>query len=109
MQYTWDITHLKTTSVSGVDGIVYQIFWTKTGTDENGNQGIWHGATPISSVNDFGEGFIQFEDLKEETILDWIKDQMNDTVLKSIDHEIDMQINMSQKTYLGDTLPWNKK
>ena len=47
--YTWKVTSLKVKDVSeDRTNAIVQTYWTKTGTDEDGNQGVFSGATPFT-------------------------------------------------------------
>lgn len=72
INYTWQITGIKKTSTPSLNDVIVQTYWKKIGTDENGNEGSFAGATPfdLSSVNP--ENFVAFEDLTEEQVLSWI-------------------------------------
>jgi len=109
--YTWKITGLKVQD-SVVNGVTYpkaicQTYWQKTGTDENGNEGTFSGATPftIDPTDDSGP-FIPFEELTEENVLNWIKtvvvgsyeEHVNGVIRKSIDDKI--------SPIVDSKLPW---
>ena len=69
--YTWAITDLKTkTEGSNADSVV-QTSWQKIGTDEDGNVGIFNGATPFSSVD--ADPYVPFEDLTESIVVGWVQ------------------------------------
>lgn len=92
--YTWKITSIKAKNTGGLQNAVVQTYWTKTGRDEFGNEGVFSGATPIT-VDPDAENFIPFEQLTEEQILDWIKPQVvghyeehvNGQILKQIEEK----------------------
>lgn len=72
--YTWKLTGMKTRTEGSNQNAVVQTYWTKTGTDEQGHEGSFQGATPFSTNNmPNGQTFIPFEELTEEIILNWIK------------------------------------
>lgn len=93
--YTWKITGIKTKNTNGLTDAVIQTYWTKTGRDENGNEGVFSGATPIV-ISENTEGFIPFDQLTEEQVLEWIKpqvtghyeDHVNAQILKQIDEKV---------------------
>ena len=61
--YTWAVTGLKKkTEGSNTDAVV-QTYWTKTGTDDNDNVGVFSGATPFTSAD--ADPFVAFADLTE--------------------------------------------
>lgn len=104
--YTWKVTSLKTKTEGGNTDAVVQTYWTKTGTDENGNTGVFSGATPFTSVNVPAGEFVPFAELTEETVLGWIKavvvgqyeEHVNGIIAKQIDEKVNV---VAEKA-----LPW---
>lgn len=76
--YTWKMKEIKivdqTNSEEKVlkDAIV-QTLWQKIGKDDDGNEGIFMGATPLSAVNVPEADFKALDTLTEEQVLTWIK------------------------------------
>ena len=73
MNYTWQLTSLKRKDSSDIKNIVVQTYWKKTGTDENGNEGSFSGATPFDLSTVDPTNFTSYEDLTEEDVLGWIQ------------------------------------
>jgi len=96
--YTWKVTGIKIKNVSEEKpNAVVQTYWQKIGTDENGNEGTFSGATPFTvDPTDNSGPFIPFEQLTEEDVLNWIKsivvggyeDHVNGQIQKQIDEKI---------------------
>lgn len=107
MEYTWKVTDMKTIDVDGVQNAVIQTYWEKKGTDENGNEGTFAGATPfpVSSIDP--EDFIPFEDLTEEIVLGWIESVVVGQYEQHVNEQIQKQIN--QKLVKDPGLPWVPK
>lgn len=103
--YKWTITSLKVRNIddSRIDAVV-QTHWSKVGTDENGNEGVYHGATMFTI--DPNEDFIPFEQLTEETIFDWVKSNISDSFQEIMDKEIQEQIYRKVNPITEKTLPW---
>ena len=107
--YTWKVTDMavrnKTVDGTTYDETVVQTFWEKTGTDENGNTGIFAGATPFD-YNPESSTFIPFSELNEETVVGWIKGVVvgsyEDHVNEQIQKDIDKNVNPS----VDSGLPW---
>lgn len=107
--YSWKITGIKTKTHLDIDNVVVQTYWEKTGVDENGNEGIFKGATPFSPEQIDPETHIPFEQLSEEQVISWIQsivvghyeEHVNETIKKEID----------KKTFeISDAvLPWTIK
>ena len=112
--YTWQITNLKKYDEfeDNIDVVVHAR-WKRVGTDEDGNTGEFNGATPLrlpdsGSANVSGS-FTPFEQLTEETILGWIKNEIaslngyEEHIVSAITKQID-----AKKKPLKDVamLPW---
>jgi hypothetical protein len=102
--YTWKIKSLKTHNTDTQNKFVFQTYWTKTGTDENGNEGVFSGATPFSPTSN--ENFVPFESLTEEVVLGWVKEVVigdyEEHVNAQIQKEIDKTLALAQDT----SMPW---
>lgn len=117
LTYTWLVTSLKVKNVSEQkqDAIV-QTYWKKIGTDENGNQGTFSGATPFTvDPSDDSGPFVPFEELTEEDVLNWIKsvvvgsyeEHVNGVIQKEIDDKINPTVekNVPWPVPLANTAP----
>lgn len=103
ISYEWKITEIKVKDEQPFSNVVVQTYWTKTGTDENGNVGIFNGATPLK-LSSNTESFIEFSNLTEQNILDWIiplVDEMH--VNGRIQQQIDEKVSPIKDT----KLPWD--
>lgn len=104
--YTWKVTSLKVKDEGDNTSAVVQTYWTKTGTDENGNTGVFSGATPFTSVNVPAGEFVPFNQLTEEAVLGWIQDivvgQYEEHVNGVIAKQIDQKVNVVKDA----DLPW---
>ena len=106
--YTWKITGLKTQDVSQdkPDSVV-QTYWQKIGTDENGNEGTFSGATPFTvDPSDDSGPFIPFADLTEEDVLDWIKTVVIGSYEEHVNEQIAKQIEDKISPVVDNRLPW---
>lgn len=106
--YTWKITGLKTKDVSDdKPAAVVQTYWQKIGTDENGNEGTFSGATPFTvDPTDESGPFIPFEDLTEEDVLDWIKTVVVGGYEQHVNEQIAKQIEEKISPVVENRLPW---
>lgn len=104
--YTWNIDSLKTKTVGGVDNVVIQTYWKKTGTDADGNVGSFSGATPfpVTEATDVST-LTAFADLTEEQVLSWIQAQVVDGYEEHVNAQIQKQID-DQAISEAD-LPWS--
>ena len=106
--YTWKITGLKTKDVSDSKaGAVVQTYWEKTGTDENGNTGMFAGATPftVDPTDDSGP-FIPFEQLTEADVLAWIQAVVVGDYERHINDKIQQQIDEKIRPVVDAQMPW---
>lgn len=106
--YEWSVQQLKVSDSGSLQNVVIQTYWGLKATDENGNFGVFNGATPFN-INQVNSGsFIPFEQLTEETIISWIKEQVYSVryVKDNIDRVIDKQIREKTNQVRTATLPW---
>lgn len=105
--YTWAVTSLKTRNEGSNANAVVQTYWKKTGTDENGVTGEFSGATPFTSTTmPEGSTFIPFEQLTEETVLEWIKDVVVGSYEEHVNAQIAKQIAEKATPITEATMPW---
>ena len=104
MTYTWKITGVKTVDTGSVADAVIQTYWEKTGTDENGNEGTFTGATPFSQSSINPEDFIPYAQLTEEIVLGWIQGVVVGSYQEHVNEEIQKQIDA--KNLKQPNLPW---
>lgn len=107
--YTWEITGLKTKNEVNGDGIVLpnaicQTYWKVVGTDAEGNEGTFSGATPFSAANLTPEEFQQFDTLTEEIVLGWIQSVVVGSYKEHVDSMIQRQID--DKAITEAAMPW---
>jgi len=105
--YKWEVTGIKTTTLNNTPNVVVQTYWKKIGTDENGHEGTFSGATPFSADSmPAGTTFIPFEQLTEADVLTWIKAVVVDIYQEHVDEQIAKQINEKLNPIVDATLPW---
>ena len=106
--YTWKITGLKTKDVDlDHPSAVVQTYWQKIGTDENGNEGTFSGATPFTvDPTDESGPFIPFEELTEEDVIDWIKTVVVGGYEEHVNAKIAEQIQDKITPVVEAKLPW---
>jgi len=110
--YTWAVTNLTTATISDLPNVVLNVKWTLTGTETDGDFGIFNGATPLTTNDVDQSTFVPFNELTEELILSWIKPVVlnNPAYKQHIDDQINKQI-LSKKESLNSNvpLPWVKE
>lgn len=108
MNYTWQLTSLKRKDSSDIKNIVVQTYWKKTGTDENGNEGSFSGATPFDLSSIDPNKFTSYEDLTEEMVLGWIQSVVVGDYERHVNEQIAKQIEdkVSPITEVTGGFPW---
>jgi len=105
--YTWKVTGLKKTSTEGLSDVVIGTQWNCKGTDEDGNEGTFSGATPFKASDVNVDSFVNFSQLTEETVLSWIKPVVTGGYWDHVKEQIQKQIN-GKKNPIVDVphMPW---
>jgi hypothetical protein len=93
LTYTWALKSLKKADVNDLPGVIVQTHWTCTGTDEDGDEGVFNGATPFDPAEVDPENYTAYEDLTEAQVLGWIqgvvvggyKDHVDQQIVKQIE------------------------
>ena len=108
MNYTWKLTSLKRKDSSGIKNIIVQTYWKKTGTDENGNEGSFSGATPFDLSSVDPTNFTSYEDLTEEMVLGWIQSVVVGDYERHVNEKIAEQIEATVSPVVSVTggFPW---
>jgi hypothetical protein len=111
MTYTWKIMSMKVknSNVHNLSDVIIQTYWQKTGTDENGNEGVFTGATPfdLNSVNP--NNFIPLSEITEEQVLEWVKGIVINDYERHVNERIQQQIEdkINVTTEIKEpSLPW---
>ena len=107
LTYTWKVTGIKVKDEGPNTNAVVQTYWTKTGTDENGNEGTFSGATPFTSTTmPEGSTFTPFDQLTEEIVIGWIQGVVVDGYEEHVNGQIQKQIDQKIAPVTEATLPW---
>jgi len=106
---SWEVTGVKTKNETNTDGdtladAVVQTYWKCTGTDSDGNEGSFSGATPFTAANVPAGSFVAFADLTEATVLGWIQAVVVDGYMDHVQEQIQKQIDSA--TIQEPALPW---
>ena len=108
IEYTWKVTGIKTKTEGTREDAVVQTYWTKTGTDDNGNTGTFSGATPFTTMDMTEEQeFIPFNQLTEEIVLDWIKNVVINDYETHVNNSISKQIEEKINPPVDARFPWD--
>jgi hypothetical protein len=114
LTYEWKLTGLRKQNSENVNDAVVGTNWKLIGTDEDGNEGTFSGATPFSISTINTASFTEYNSLTEEQVLGWIKnhvsgsgstnymDHINGVILKDIASKKWTQIEVNETN-----LPWS--
>ena len=109
--WTWSVTALKKRDQVNAEGAtlagaVVQTYWKVVGTDGDGNEGEFSGATPFTAVNVPAGSFTAFETLTEATVLGWIQAVVNadQGYADHISGRVEAQID--EATVEDGVMPW---
>ena len=109
--YKWELNALKKQNYGNFENIIIGTNWKLTGTDEDGNSGVFSGATPFKPQDLNGDGFVDYYDLTEELVLSWVKSVVtgSDSYMEHINAQIQKEIDNKKyaKMEVGSAdLPW---
>lgn len=104
--YTWEVTGMKAKDQGPHTGVIFQTYWAKTGTDADGNKGVFSGATPFSAENVPVDQFVPMEQLTEEIVLGWIKSVVVNDYERHVNEQIQKQIDQKKANEADVKLPW---
>jgi hypothetical protein len=104
MIYTWKVTGMKGMDLPDEPNAIIQTYWTKTGVDEQGNEGMFSGATPFPPSSIDPENFIPYDQLTEQIVLGWIQAVVVGSYAEHVDAQIQKQID--SKKIKEEPLPW---
>jgi hypothetical protein len=108
--YTWKLTSLKKRNIGNLNGVVFQTYWKKIGTDANSNTGEFSGATPFDPAQVDPNNFIHWDQLTEAVILGWIQEVVVGDYEKHVNEQIQRQIDEkinAHETVEDGKFPWN--
>jgi hypothetical protein len=112
LTYEWKLKSIKKQDnpSTQINDIIVQTYWELTGTDENGNSGVFTGATPFDPQQVDPENYTEYANLTEAQILGWIEDIVtnNESYKAHIDQRILKQIENKIKPIVEVTenFPW---
>jgi hypothetical protein len=115
LTYEWKLTGLKKQNTSTLNDVIVGTQWKVIGTDEDGNQGTFTGATPFEIQDLNGDGFIDYRDLSEELVMGWVKNYVSGSnigtnYMNHINQQVQKQIDSVKFVTLDVSeidLPWS--
>ena len=111
MKYNFSIIELRRQDVGEFEDVVTHIRWRLTGTDSEGYEGTFTGATPLEDLSQLSElTFVPYSELKEKEIISWIEVILdaNEHYRQHIEDRIHESINNERlvKVASEKDLPW---
>jgi hypothetical protein len=113
--YEWKLTGLKKQNSTNLEDAVVGANWKVIGTDADGNEGSFTGATPFSITTINTGSFTAYNELTEVQVLGWIKNHVSGSNLSTnywehINGVIEREINGKKwvKVEVSEMdLPWS--
>jgi hypothetical protein len=108
--YTWKLKSFKKVSRDNLTDVVFQTYWDKTGTDEDGDSGTFTGATPFDPAQVDPNNFTPYESLTEEIVLGWIKSVVVGSYETHVNEQIAKQLQDKKfvpTEHNEDSFPWS--
>ena len=109
--YTWKMKEIRVMDETNSEGkvlkdAVVRTMWRKIGTDDDGVEGDFMGATPLTAANVPEGDFKALNTLTEEQVLEWIKAivEADDTYVAHINGMIEQHI--AEKKIAQKPMPW---
>lgn len=112
--YTMDLTGFKIQSTNNLSNVIVQTTWTMTGTDANGNTGVFSGATPFDANTINANSFISYSNLTSNIVLGWVANVIssnptyNSHITTVINDQIALKYNPVNEVS-GNDFPWITK
>lgn len=106
--YTWEILFITKKSVADKSDVIFKVLWRLIGINPNGIEGVFKAATEFTIPNQFNENFIDYQNVTQQDIINWITQILNmEDVYSAIDDE--MQKNTEQiETVFDGQYPWQQ-
>jgi hypothetical protein len=109
MDYTWAVTGMTSVNTTVESNVIMNVRWTLTGTDAEGGEGVFNGATPLT-INDIDPAtFVPYDQLTQDLVLSWVQPivENNEEYWKHINEQINNKITSKKQQVNPDiSLPW---
>jgi hypothetical protein len=110
MDYVWAVTAMTSANIASETNVIINVKWTCTGTDAEGNEGIFIGATPLTVGDIDPATFVPYDQLTQALVLSWVQPMIetDPSYWEWINAQIDKQILAKKEQVNPDIpLPWN--
>lgn len=104
IEYTWEILSLHTAPhENGLNNVVKKINWRYQATEDS-YFGDYYSTTELNDPNPSSTTYIQYDDLTEETIINWIKSKINfDDLVERVNNNLEENKNPK---IVEKNVPW---
>lgn len=92
IRYSWKIDTIKKRDEAHYKDAVVQVYWTKTGVNDQGKIGKFTGATSFTTLDlKENQQFVEFSKISEDIIVKWIEESLSTEAKSKIDSIIQQQ------------------
>lgn len=106
--YNWEILSIAKKSAADKSNVIFKVDWRLIGIDPNGTEGVFKAATQFTIPNQFDENFIDYENITEENIINWITQILNmEDVYSAIDDLMEKS-KENIETVVDGQYPWQQ-
>lgn len=104
IKYSWKIENFLKKNTDSLTNVIYSITWNRTAVDLTNNIPTSI-CSPINlEIPVDSEGFIPYEQLTEQNIVDWLNQHVN---LEKLDQKLAEQIEYNRCLVHSPNFPWN--
>jgi hypothetical protein len=98
--FDWKIAQLER---HAIDGVVYTAHWTLTANDGSDTASVY-GSIGLEPPEE--ESMIPYADLTPELVVDWVKGQIGEEQVESMESALQAQIDEKKQPSSATGLPW---
>lgn len=110
MEYVWKVTAMTGANIALESNVIINVQWTCTGTDADGYEGTFNGATPLTVGDIDPATFVPYDQLTQALVLSWVQPivENNESYWQHINRVIQEKITAQKESITPDIpLPWN--
>ena len=105
--YTWKVANMERETASGkVFTVHYTVNALSEQVDPNSESGGFYSAGAYGSLGFDGDVTVEFEDLDEETVVGWVKEQFGAEKVTEIEAALQAQIDEKAAPTKAAGVPW---
>lgn len=106
--YNWEILSITKMNLVDNNNVIFKIIWRLIGIDPNGVEGVFKGSTELTIPDQFDDNFIEYENITQENIINWIQQILNmDDVYSAIDDAMEKNKQQIEIVFDGQ-YPWQQ-